>query len=544
MGILVNLLGGLALFLYGMNVLATGLEKTVGDQMKRFIESFTSNRVMGVIVGAIVTMIVQSSSATTVMIVGFVNSGIMPLINAVGIIMGANIGTTFTTQLISFDLISLVPITVGIGVWIWLFSSDRKTKSIGEILIGFGVLFIGIDYMKNASFILKESQNIYNLINSFGIDNITDNLLALLLGFAITAMIQSSSATIALLIALGSQEVITIEWAFPIILGANIGTCTTALISSVGANKTAKRSALIHFLFNLFGALIFVLILTGPTVKIMTTISKNPARQIANMHTFFNIVNTMIFIPFAPVLVSIVNKIIPFDPNEGSKVPGIKYLDDRILEAPSIAMVQVMKEVLHMGNIVIKSYNNAIASFLDLDEQKAKNTFELEKIINDVEKDIASYLLKISNEEISAEQREIIDGLFSTINDIERVGDHADNLAELAIYRIENRLKFSTQALDDLKVMGDWVLKSYKESLTALKTGDLNIAKRVVEREKEINIMEKTLRANHISRLSGQKCTPASAVIFLDIISNLERIADHASNIALSVLDIRNNIKN
>jgi len=517
--------------------MAAGLEKSAGDKLKRFIEILTSNRVMAVIVGALVTVVVQSSSATTVMVVGFVNAGIMKLTQAVGVIMGANIGTTVTAQLVSINLTDIAPIAVGIGVGIWLFASNRKVKNFAEIIIGFGILFLGMDMMKHAVKPLKEYEGFRNLLLSFGGDNITDKALAIFSGFGITAIIQSSSATTGLLVALASQGLLPIESAFPVILGTNIGTCVTAMISSVGANKTAKRAALVHLLFNLIGTILFIIFLAKPTLWAVTRLTDDPARQLANAHTLFNIANTLLLLPFASLLVFVVNKLIPYDPNEEREIQGIKYIDDRILETPSIAIGQVIKEVLHMGNVALESYNYSIEAFFKNDEKLAQETFKVEKIVNDMEKEIASYLLKVSNTEISGRQREMIEGLFNTINDIERVGDHADNLAELAVYRIENKLSFSDEALEELRVMHERVVKSYREALTALQSGDMHTAQRVIEREGEIDHMEKTLRANHIGRLNKQQCVPGSGVVFLDIISNLERIADHASNIALAVMD-------
>ncbi len=538
MDIAFGLVGGLGLFIYGMNVMAGGLEKSAGEKLKRFIEILTNNRFMGVIVGAFVTVVVQSSSSTTVMVVGFVNAGIMNLTQAVGVIMGANIGTTITAQLAaSVSLTEIAPIAVGIGVGTWLFSSNRKVKNFAEIIIGFGILFLGMDMMKDAVKPLREYQGFVDLLLSFGQPNITDRILAILTGFGITAIIQSSSATTSLLIALASADLLPIEAALPVLLGTNIGTCVTAMISSVGANRTAKRAALVHLLFNVIGTIIFSLFLIGPILWAVTELSDIPQRQLANAHTLFNIANTLLLLPFASVLVYLVNRMLPRDASEEKEIQGIKYIDDRILETPSIAMGQVMKEVLHMGNVALESYNYSIKAFFDKSEKMAKETFKVEKIINEMEREIASYLLKVSNTEISGGQREIVEGLFNTINDIERVGDHADNLAELAIYRIENKLTFSDKALEDLDFMHKRVAKSYREALTALKTGDIQTAKRVVEREGEIDYMEKKLRANHISRLNNQDCTPGSGVIFLDMISNLERIADHASNIALAVID-------
>lgn len=535
--ILVTMVGGLGLFLYGMNIMSDGLEKAAGDRMKHFIEVLTKNRVMGVLVGVIVTAIVQSSSATTVMVVGFVNAGIMSLTQSVGIIMGANIGTTVTAQLVSINLTALAPMAIAIGVGVKYFGKNAKMKKYAEILLGFGILFLGMDIMKDAMKPLREIQEFKDLLLSFGTGSILDTSMGIFTGFAITAIVQSSSATTGILIALASTGLLPITSAFPILLGTNMGTTVTAMLSSLGASKTAKRAAIIHFMFNLIGTVIFGIFLSKLTINYVTAISDDPARQLANAHTLFNIANTIILLPFAGVLVHLSNKILPVSEEEKKGVVGIKYLDERILETPSIAIIQVLKEVLHMGNIALESYSSAMESILKHDGKKAHETFKLEKTINMMEKTITSYLIKLSNKEISVKQREIIDGLFSTINDIERVGDHADNIAELGIYKIENNLIFSIEAIDELDLMSSRVSKSYKQSLNALYSGDYNIARRVVEREGEIDLMERNFRKEHIKRLNDGLCSPEPGVVFLDAISNLERIGDHASNIALAVLD-------
>ncbi len=492
---------------------------------------------MGVILGAFVTAMVQSSSATTVMVVGFVNAGVMKLTQAVAVIMGANIGTTITAQMVSFDLEAIAPLAVGLGVAVWLFASNRKVKTAAEIVIGFGILFIGMDFMKDAMKPLRDNPAFVNLLQSFQEPGLTNLLLAILSGFAITAIVQSSSATTAILVGLASQGLLPIGSAFPILLGTNIGTCVTAMLSSVGANKTAKRAALVHLLFNVIGTLIFIIFFRTLTLDVVQKISSDPKRQLANAHTIFNVVNTLMLLPFAKILVNMVQKILPYDEEEEKDVVGIKYIDDRILETPSIAVGQVMKEVLHMGNITKVSYEKAVEAFLENSEKKIREVFKLEKIINKMERDISSYLLKIAKTDISASQRDIVEGLFNIINDIERVGDHADNLAELALYMKENKLSFSEKAQNEVKVMHERVFKSYSEALTAMKTGSVDTSRRVVEREGEIDHMVKTLRANHIRRMRDQLCTPGSGVIFLDMISNLERIGDHCSNIALAVMD-------
>ncbi|WZL71753.1 Na/Pi cotransporter family protein [Clostridiaceae bacterium 35-E11] len=538
MNILFELLGGLGLFLYGMTIMGDGLQKSAGDKMKKIIEVLTNNRVMAVIVGALVTMIIQSSSATTVMVVGFVNAGIMTLTQATGVIMGANIGTTVTAQIASLNLSALAPVVVGLGVGVWLFSNNRRTKNVAEVFIGFGILFIGMDFMKDAVKPLREYEGFREMLLSFGEGTFIDATMAIFTGFFITAVVQSSSATTGILIALASEGLLPIEASLPIIFGTNIGTCVTAMLSSIGANRTAKRAAFIHFIFNVVGTVLFMILFKNITIDLVKHVSPdNAARQLANAHTLFNIMNTILLLPFATLLVRFANNIIPIKEFEKTERRGIQYLDDRMLETPSIAIVQVTKETLNMANLVLRSYETSMNSFFEKSEKLAHEAFEIEKVINSMERDIAEYLVKLSNTALAARQHEIVDGLFSTINDIERVGDHADNIAELAIYRIENKLVFSDQAIEELKFMHERVIKSYDQAILALKTGDIAIAKKVVEREGEIDHMERTLRASHISRLNQQLCSSSAGVIFLDIISNLERIGDHAAKIAFAVID-------
>ncbi len=538
MKIIFGVLGGLGLFLYGMTIMADGLEKSAGNKMKKIIEVLTNNRIMAVIIGAIVTMVIQSSSATTVMVVGFVNAGIMTLTQAVGVIMGANIGTTVTAQIASMNLDGIALVFVGIGVVVWLFSKNRKTKNIAEIFIGFGILFVGMNYMKDAVKPLREYAGFKNILLSFGSNSFTDSLLAILTGFFITAIIQSSSATTGILIALASEGLLPIEASLPIVFGTNIGTCVTAMLSSIGANRTAKRAAFIHLIFNIIGTFLFMIFFKHITIDLVKHISPNsPARQLANAHTFFNIMNTIILFPFASLLVSFAKKVIPIQDAEKVETNGIKYLDDRMLETPSIAIGQVIKETLNMGNLVLHTYEIALEAFMKKDEACAHQVFKMEKITNHMERQIAEYLVKLSNTSLSAEQHEKVDELFSTINDIERVGDHSDNLAELALSVIEHKLDFSEEAVNELRIMSDKVQKSYKESLMALKDRNIDMATKVVEREGEIDVMEKTLRTHHIARLNKQLCKIESGVIFLDMISNFERIGDHASNIAIGVLE-------
>jgi phosphate:Na+ symporter len=538
--ILFPLLGGLGLFLYGMTIMSEGLEKSAGNRLEKIIEKMSGNIFIGVFVGAIVTMIVQSSSATTVMVVGFVNAGIMNLTQSIGIIMGANIGTTITAQLVSIKLTALAPVAIALGTAIKLFSKKSRQIVFGEIILGFGILFLGMDLMKDAMAPLKTYSGFTDLIISIGSGNMWGTIKGFFVGFLITAIVQSSSATTGILVALAGTGALPIESAFPILLGTNVGTCVTALLSSVSANRTAKRAAMMHLLFNVIGTVVFIIFFSHMTVSIVKSMGTDSARQLANAHTLFNIINTIILLPFAGLIVKAVKVIIPpTDDEKAEELLGVKYLDERILETPSIALGQVVKEVLHMGNLATLSYENAVEALKTNNPKAIEKTFKIEKSINALEREISSYLVKLSNSSVGDYDREIIDGLFSTINDIERVGDHADNLAELAHFKIENNIVFSEKAVIELDEMVSTVGASFIHALESMKKSDLKLAKDVIEIEGVVDEMEKTLRKKHIRRLNEGRCEMNSGIIFLDIISNLERISDHSKNIADAVLALK-----
>lgn len=535
--IIFEVFGGLGLFLYGMKIMSDGLEQSAGNKMESIIEALTKNRLLAVIVGAFVTILIQSSSATTVMVVGFVNAGIMTLTQSIGIIMGANIGTTFTAQLVSLNLTAVAPVAIGTGVMIKLFVKDEKIAQYSDVLIGFGILFFGMDVMKGAMKPLRTYQGFIDLLASFGSGGFFDVILAVFTGFAITAIIQSSSASTGILVALASQGMLPIEAAFPIVLGTNIGTCVTAMLSSIGASKNAKRAALIHLIFNITGSIVFLIFFRTLTVNFVKTFSFTPARQLANAHTLFNIINTIMLLPFAAIIIRIVKRIIPEEEDELSRYHELKYVDDRLLETPSIAIVQVIKEVLHIGNMVDYSFNESKNSVLKHDRNLAKEVFKKEKEINKTSHAIVRYMFEFSTKDISPEQRKIIEGLFGTVSDLERIGDHCDNIAEISVYKIDNNISFSGSANEEISFMYERVGKSYLQALEAIKTGDIELARAIIEREGEIDELEKHLRKKHIQRLNDGKCGPSAGIVFLDIISNLERIADHASNIAFTVID-------
>lgn len=523
--LIVNLFAGLAIFLYGMNVMSDALQKTAGDKMKNLLEILTRNNVLAVLVGTLITAIIQSSSGTTVMVVGLVNAGIMKLSQAVGVIMGANIGTTMTAQLIAFKLTDIVPFALIIGVVLIFFGKKKTHKQIGEFVLGFGLLFMGMSYMSDAMKPLREIPQFTQLM----VDLQHNPVLGVFVGFLLTAIVQSSSATIGILQALASQGLVPIEAALPILFGDNIGTCITAILASIGANLTAKRAALIHLTFNIIGTIIFLIILQ-PVTGIIKMISLDPVRQIANAHTLFNVTNTIIQLPFAGFLVAFVTKILPGkvedDPTK------LVYLDERILETPSVAVVQIIKEIIRMGDMARANTKKAIDAILNNDEKLIEEVYADEKVINTLERKITEYLLAVSHKAISPEQSKRVAALFNTVHDVERIGDHAENLVELAQFKIDNKIVFSNTAVKELKEIFSIVDKALETALYALQNDDKEKVKEVDRYENMVDELRDTLRENHIKRLNNNECSVNAGVIFLDIVTNLERIADHGVNIA------------
>lgn len=531
--IFLEVVAGLGLFLYGMNLMGSGLQKAAGEKLKSIIGLLTKNRFVAVFVGIFVTGIIQSSSATTVMVVGFVNAGIMQLSQAIGVIMGANIGTTVTAQLVSFNLEKVAPVAVGIGMLMLIGKKNSKTKDYADILIGFGILFVGMIYMKNAVEPLGEIQAFKDVLVAFG-DN---TLLGILMGFGITLLLQSSSASIGILLALSAQGMLPLAAALPILYGDNIGTCTTALISSIGASRNAQRAAVMHLTFNVIGTILFALFLHIPITYIVTKLDPTDVtRQIANAHSLFNIVNVIIQFPIAGFIVKFAETVIPISKDE--MLGGtVTHLDKRMLETPSIALESAFKECINMGLVAKNNVQRAVDGFIEKDINKVKDVFLYEKDINKMEREIIDYLISLSNSEISLEDRIVVDGLFNTVNDIERIGDHAENIAELAQNSIENNLPFSSESKDELIDMVDKVIYAVQSSLDAMRTGDIEIAERVRDLEEKVDAMEKSCRAGHIYRLNNNMCNPESGIMFLDVISNLERISDHATNIADAIVN-------
>lgn len=539
MNIVISLIGGLGLFLYGMSLMGEGLQKSAGDKLKKIIELLTSNVVMGVLVGTVVTGIIQSSSATTVMVVGFVNAGIMNLSQAIGVIMGANIGTTVTTQLVSFNLEGIAPIALGIGILFYLFTSNQKTKHLSEILIGFGILFTGMEFMKDAVAPLAEYKAFTDALLYFS----KNPVLGILAGFAITGIVQSSSASMGMLIALASQGILPLSSALPILYGDNIGTCVTSLLSSVGASRNARRAAVMHLSFNVIGTIIFMLVLNKPISAIVTHFDPtDTARQIANAHTLFNLTNVIILLPFSKYIVKLANRLIPIKETESEIVNNTKYLDERMFSTPSIALGNTVQEVVRMGHKATNSLEHSIAGFLNKSNEDINKAFESEKVVNKLQKDILNYLLKLSKEPLRDDERFRTDLLFNTVNDIERVSDHAENIAELAMSVKEMNISFSDSAIREIYEIYNKTITNFKDALIVLDVKDFELANKVLEVENEVNYLEKTFRNSHMIRLNNGSCTIDAGVLYLDLLTNLERISDHSTNIVKQVLKLKQKI--
>lgn len=541
---LFGFIGGLGLFLYGMNTMADGMQKSAGSRMSQFLGMLTNNRFMAVLLGALITAIIQSSGATTVMVVGFVSAGVLNLTQAVGVIMGANIGTTITAWIVSMNQLGdafsvcqpsfLAPLLVGIGAVLLLFAKKQKTKTAGEILVGLGMLFIGLDFMSGAISPYTDAPVFSEAFRILG----NNPLLGMIIGALVTALLQSSSASVGILQTLAMNGVVTTNAAIFITLGQNIGSCVTAMISSIGSSRTAKRAAVIHLSFNiigstLFGIASFLIFIVLPQIAAHNI----TAVQISIFHTVFNLTNTCILFPFANQLVKLSGILVPDEKKQSEESSDqesetMKHLDERIFESPAFAVETAAMEVVHMGQIAMENVQLAIDAVITKNVDKAKEVYKTEKTINNMEKMLTEYLVKINNLSLTEEQKIIINNLFYSINDIERVGDHAENLAEQAEYMAEHEVAFSETGISDLKVICQAAYRSFSHSIDARRRGDMDEVRKVIKYEDEVDALEEELREKHIERLSTGECSTAAGVVFLDLISNLERISDHAYNLA------------
>ena len=540
---LFTFIGGLGMFLYGMHIMAEGLQHFAGGRMQKLMGFLTQNRVMAILVGTLVTAVIQSSSATTVMVVGFVNAGMLNLSQAVGVIMGANIGTTVTAWIVSMSEWGSVlkpeffaPLLVGIGAFVVLFVKSEKEKRIGEILIGFAILFIGLTFMSDAILPYRESPVFSAAFTVLG----KNPILAVLAGAVVTAIIQSSSASVGILQTLAMNGIVGWNSAIFITLGQNIGTCVTALLSSAGSGRNGKRASVIHLSFNVFGAIIFGILMYLLFVIFPewgnSTIS---SVEISIFHTVFNVSNTLILFPFADKLVDLSGKLVRGE-DETAVLDGereavrrlVSRLDRRLLNNPSFALAAAQKEVAAMGRTACMNLESALEAVRDGNMERVQGVYDREKDINGMEKALTAFLVEVDNLSLTEWQHEKVKNLFYTVSDIERAGDHAENIAELAESMNKDQVSFSKKGKSDLDLIAAQTLQALQISVEARETGKPETANSVHALEQSVDMLEDEMREKHIRRLSKGKCNPESGVIFLDLISNLERIADHAVNIA------------
>lgn len=544
---LFKFVGGLGMFLYGMHVMADGLQKSAGGRMKQLLGILTNHRILGVLVGALVTAVIQSSSATTVMVVGFVNAGIISLTQAVGVIMGANIGTTITAWVVSMsewgEMLKpefFAPLLIGLGAFIVLFSSKERLRQVGEILVGFGVLFIGLSFMSASITPYKDAPIFATAFQVLG----KNPVLGILTGAVVTAIIQSSSASVGILQTLALNGVVSWNSAIYITLGQNIGTCVTALLSSAGANRTAKRAAVIHLLFNVIGAVVFgILMFVVFTMNPVFAGGRVTSVGISVFHTVFNITNTLLLFPFAKQLVTLSGRIVREKPESlaaaeisaacvDEAVLERPHLDLRILSSPSFAIQSAAEQVIHMGELAKEHVEISMGSVFDVSEEKIQRSNILEKTLDIFEKDLTEYLVHLSHESLTEKEIQTVSHLLFTVSDLERIGDHCDNIAELAEGLVQGHIQLSSDAVEDLKDIEDVVLKAVDLAISSRSRESIMDAKRVYMLEDDVDSMEEDMRHNHMDRLSKGLCSADTGIVFLDILSNLERISDHAVNIA------------
>ncbi|MCR4754557.1 MAG: Na/Pi cotransporter family protein [Lachnospiraceae bacterium] len=533
--ILLSLSGGLGLFLFGMSLMSNGIEKAAGAKLRNILEVFTSNRFTGLIVGILFTGIIQSSSACTVMVVSFVNSGLMNLYQAAGVIFGANIGTTVTSQLVSFNLSKIAPLFVLLGIIVVMFVKNETAKKVGDIVLGFGVLFMGLSLMSGAMGQMKEHQEIVDLLSK-----LHNPIVAILLGTVVTSVIQSSSVTVSILLLMANQGLLGLDMVLYVILGCNIGACASATLASMSGKKDAKRAAMIHLLFNVIGTIIiFVIFLIAmpQVIELLSRISADNGRFVANAHTIIKIFQVIVLFPFLRLIVKLTYLIVP---GEDKKVGyrdsfTLKYIGDKVVFNPATAVVEVIREIERMADLASENLNRAMNALITLDKEDIDEVYEVEKNINFLNHSITDYLVKINQTNLPIEDLKSIGALFHVVNDIERIGDHAENVADDARSRAEKGLTFSKDAQKELGIMLDKVNDIVRFSVEMFAQGKIEHMTHITKLEEEIDELERLYQKRHIERLTRNECTPEAGMIFSDIVSGLERVADHAVNIAFAI---------
>ncbi len=526
--------GGLGIFLFGIKYLGDGLQKVAGDGLRDLLDRFTTNPVMGVLAGIFVTVLLQTSTGTTVLTIGLVNAGFMTLQQAIGVIIGANIGTTVTAFIIGIKISAYALPIVALGTFFIFFFKNNKINNYGQVIFGFGALFLGLNFMGDGLRPLRDVQAFADLTVSMS----ENPLLGVLIGTIFTIAVQSSTAAIGLLQTLFGQGLMDLNAALPVLFGDNIGTTITAVLAAIGASIAAKRAAAAHVIFNLIGTIIVLILLRPFTLlieMIRDSLHLNPEMTIAFAHGIFNVSNALIQLPFIAVLAWLVIKIIPGQ--DSAIAYKAVHLDEKFIrQSPGIALGQGKKEVMRMAELSENGLKEVSLYFKTQGKKHRELIPQYEDAINNLDKKITDYLVQVSSHSLSGEDSKAHHTLMNTIRDFERIGDHMENIMELVEYQVANKIKFSEAAVTDLEEMFDLTLSTLKQAIKSLDTEDIEEARAVLEKEEKIDRMERTLRKKHIIRLNENKCTGQAGIVYVDIVSNLERIGDHAVNIADEVI--------
>lgn len=550
-------MGGLGLFLYGMKIMSEGLQKAAGDRLRKILEKLTTNRFMAFLVGVGVTAVIQSSSATTVMLVGFVNAGLMNLLQAIGVVLGANIGTTITAQMIAFKVQHYALPAIGLGVGLRLFATSRRWQYYGEILIGFGMLFYGLTVMKSGLTALKQHAYFHQAFVTFG----NNPVLAVLAGALLTMVLQSSSATVGITMTLAVSGAISFKGGVGLVLGENIGTTITALLASIGTNIAAKRTARAHMIFNVIGVC-YILLLFPLFIKFVDYLTPgNPdmviasaqqalnygmsvgdkpfiARHLANAHTIFNVINCLIFLPFLGALAKVSTWMVPAHDEDEQEI-HLRYLDNRVLDTPSLAVSQARQETVRMMEIATKMFTQTMECSHHYSMKLVDKIYRKENTIDMLQKEITDFIVALSPKSLTTEFSREVTSLMYMVNNIERIGDHSENLVKLVERRLESKVVFSDRAMEEIEDISSKTSEFLKLIYDALKRGDGEIMTAAKRLETSINMLEDHYRKDHISRLNEGCCTVDAGLIFIDMLTNFEKIGDHCYNLAESIAGVK-----
>ena len=529
---LLQLMGGLGLFLYGINAMGDGLEQAAGNRMKKLLEALTKNRFLGMLTGILVTAVIQSSSATTVMVVGFVNAGLLQLSQAIGVIMGANIGTTVTSLMLSIDL-DFSMIFCAIGAICLLAGNKAGLKNLGQIMLGLGMLFVGMDTMSAAMTPLRDWEGFRNMMAAA-----TNPIVGVLVGALVTAVVQSSSASVGILQAVAATGAISLQGSMYILFGQNIGTCVTALMASVGTNQTAKRAAVVHLLFNCIGTVVFTLLTMFLPMAdwVQMLAGDNQRFQIALIHIIFNVTMTVLLLPAANLLEKLACLIVSGEDKQLEPM-RLRHFDTRLFSAPPVAVQQLFKEVHRMADIVLDNFRFAMDYFFDPKGKELADFNHHEEVIDYLNAEITQHLIEVKGLHLNTDDNHLAGSLFHVVNDLERIGDHCENIIDIATARAKEKVAFSAKANAEIQQLADMVITMLTKSISIVKAQitDMEVIGEVIELESKVDDMSEQLAAHHVDRVKNKKCTPKNGMLYLDMMNNLERIADHADNLAGSV---------